>query len=115
MLGVGFFSPVYISLIRIKTYILNSLTRRMLVFTILFVIVSEIFILAPVIAKYRFDCELLENAGVYEVILRRHDKSSLILGGQLPHPVDETFDLHEANLLVLLRDASIFIFRPMVG
>ncbi len=110
----------------------NTLSGRFLVLTILFVMLAEVFIFVPSIARFRQDYmvnrleraqiaslalladdmiepdleqELLKNAGVYNVVLRRDEIRQLVLSSAMPKPVDETFDLRSPPASTLIMDA----------
>lgn len=123
---------------------LNSLSGRFLMLTIVFVMLAEVLIFVPSIARFREDfllsrleraqiaslallaaedmiddaleAELLENAGVMNVVLRRDEMRQLILSSPIPHPVDRSFDLREEGPFDLMRDAlrRLWIRRPEV-
>lgn len=111
---------------------LNSLSGRFLILTTIFVMLAEILIFVPSIARFREDyllnhleraqiaslalladdmldpkleAELLENAGVFNVVLRRDEARQLMLSSPMPRPIVETFDLRDGTALVLIRDA----------
>lgn len=112
---------------------LNSLSGRFLVLTVIFVMIAEVLILVPSIARFRADylllrlekaqiaslaqlagdgevsdslqAELLANAGVFNVVLRRDEVRQLILSSPIPSPVAETYDLRLAGPWDLIRDA----------
>ncbi|WP_138469834.1 HAMP domain-containing sensor histidine kinase [Poseidonocella sp. HB161398] len=111
---------------------LNSLSGRFLVLTVIFVMLAEILIFVPSVARYREDYllarleraqiaslalladdaldqdlekELLQNAGVFNVVLRRDEMRQLMLSSPIPAPVSETFDLRDPSVLSLIRDA----------
>ena len=111
---------------------LNSLSGRFLILTTIFVMLAEILIFVPSIARFREDyllnhleraqiaslalladdmldpkleAELLENAGVFNVVLRRDEARQLMLSSPIPRPIVETFDLRDGTALVLIRDA----------
>ena len=111
---------------------LNSLSGRFLILTVIFVMLAEILIFVPSIARFREDylmnrleraqiaslallaadmidedieAELLENAGVYNVVLRRDEIRQLVLQSELPMPVAKTFDMRDVAAPVLIRDA----------
>ncbi len=113
---------------------LNSLSGRFLLLTIVFVMLAEVFIFVPSVARFREDYllarleraqiaslallaseddmiepdlaeELLRNAGVYNVVLRRNEVRELILSSDMPRPVDSTFDLRAASPWALIGDA----------
>jgi len=111
----------------------NTLSGRFLWLVVIFVMVAEVLIFGPSVARYRADylearleraqiaslallasdgsiagelaAELLDNAGVFNVVLRRDEVRELVLASPLPGPVDVSFDLREATLLGLIRDA----------
>ncbi|QIE42836.1 sensor histidine kinase [Meridianimarinicoccus aquatilis] len=110
----------------------NSLSGRFLILTIAFVMLAEIMIFVPSIARFREDylldrleraqiaslalladgivnegleTELLENAGVYNVVLRRDAMRQLILSSPIPTPISNTFDLRDPPASQLIRDA----------
>ncbi len=111
---------------------MNSLTGRFLGLTILFVMLAEVLIFVPSVARFRADYlqarleraqiaslallgndmldmdleeELLENAGVYNVVLVRDDYRQLMLSSPIPSDVDATFDMRSATAFTLIRDA----------
>lgn len=111
----------------------NSLSGRFLILTIIFVMLAEVFIFVPSIARFREDyllarleraqiaslallatdgmiddgleAELLQNAGVLNVVLRRNEARQLILSADHIPPIAYTFDLRDPSALTLLRDA----------
>lgn len=116
---------------------LNSLSGRFLVLTVLFVMLAEIMIFVPSVARFREDyllagleraqiaslallatdmldeeleAELLENAGVFNVVLLRDEVRQLMLSSPIPSPIVATYDLREATPLVLIRDALACLF-----
>lgn len=118
---------------------LNSLSGRLLVLTIIFVMIAEILIFVPSIARFREDYlnnhleraqiaslalladdmleselerELLENAGVYNVVLRRDERRELVLSSEMPMAVTETFDMRNNSAMVLIRDAIARYVSP---
>ncbi|MEL7151504.1 MAG: histidine kinase dimerization/phospho-acceptor domain-containing protein, partial [Pseudomonadota bacterium] len=117
----------------------NTLSGRFLVLTILFVMLAEVFIFVPSIARFREDYminrleraqiaslallandmieeeleyELLKNAGVFNVVLRRDEIRQLMLASDMPQPVDETFDLRSASAGTLIMDAMARLVNP---
>ncbi len=104
---------------------LNTLSGRFAVITMLFVVLAELLILLPSLAYYRRDylsqrleraqiaslallatddalaseleSELRENAGVFNVVLRRDDVRQLVLSSPIPQPVAATYDLRELS------------------
>lgn len=117
----------------------NTLSGRFLVLTILFVMLAEVFIFVPSIARFREDYmmnrleraqiaslallandmiepeleyELLKNAGVYNVVLRRDEVRQLVLNSDMPQPVAETYDLRDASAGELIGDAMAQLVDP---
>ncbi len=117
----------------------NSLSGRFLILTTIFVMLAEVLIFVPSIARFREDylrnrleraqiaslalladdmlsddleAELLKNAGVYNVVLRRNDVRELALSSPMPHLIDATYDLRDAGPYVLIRDAMLRLFEP---
>ncbi|WP_417722209.1 sensor histidine kinase [Salipiger sp.] len=113
---------------------LNSLSGRFLILTSVFVMLAEVLIFLPSVARYREDYlldhleraqiaslalladvvldpaleqELLDNAGVYNVALQRNSARELMLSSPMPGPVDTTYDLRRAGAWVLIRDAVV--------
>ena len=113
---------------------LKSLSGRFLLLTVIFVMIAEILIFVPSIARFRFDYlserleraqiaslsvlaasdsfvepdlegELLTNAGVISIALRRDNFRELILALRMPAMVEETFDLRNASAMTLMMDA----------
>ena len=118
---------------------MNSLSGRFLLLTTVFVMLAEVLIFVPSIARFREDfllnrleraqiaslalladdmlaedleAELLANAGVYNVVLRRDEVRQLMLSSPIPGPVADTFDLRDASPWVLIRDAISCFFKP---
>ena len=117
----------------------NTLSGRFLVLTIIFVMLAEVLIFVPSVARFREDYllsrleraqiaslalladdmispeleeELLRNAEVFNVVLRRDAARQLMLSSPLPMPVSMTFDLREAGPYTLIRDAIACMFDP---
>ena len=112
---------------------LNTLSGRFLVLTAAFVMLAEVLIFVPSVARFRVDYltsrleraqiaalsviagddmvsadleeELLRTAGVYNVVLRRDDTRQLVLSSSLPEPVQATYDLRQTAPPTLIRDA----------
>lgn len=118
---------------------LNSLSGRFLILTAAFVMLAEVMIFVPSVARFREDYlqarleraqiaslalladdmispkleqELLENAGVYTVALKRDEASELMLSSKVPHMVDQTYDLRNATAFTLMRDAMRRLVVP---
>lgn len=112
---------------------LNTLSGRFLMLTIAFVMLAEVLIFVPSVARFREDYlqarleraqiaslavlassdqidmdledELLANAGVFNVVLRRDQTRQLVLSSDMPATVGKSFDMRSATPLVLIRDA----------
>ena len=118
---------------------LNSLSGRLLILTTVFVMIAEVLIFVPSIARFREDymlnrleraqiaslalladdmldpaleAELLENAQVFNVVLRRDEVRQLMLSSEMPQAISRTFDLRDATALTLIRDAMLRLARP---
>lgn len=118
---------------------LNSLSGRFLMLTVIFVMLAEVLIFVPSIARFREDYllsrleraqiaslalladdmisgdlqeELLRNAEVFNVVLRRDEARQLILQAPMPMPIAATYDLREASAPVLIRDALAVMLDP---
>ena len=118
---------------------LNSLSGRFLILTIIFVMIAEVFIFVPSVARFRenyllqrleraqiaalavlanemidpdLERELLENAGVLNVVLRRDEVRQLVLSSPIPQPIEATFDLRDPSPMALIRDALVRLVDP---
>ncbi|MEL6960837.1 MAG: HAMP domain-containing sensor histidine kinase [Pseudomonadota bacterium] len=116
---------------------LNTLSGRFLILTTIFVLIAELLIFVPSVARYReayflqrleraqiasltllaedmiseeLEQELLWNAGVYNVVLRRDEIRQLILSSPIPTPIHRTFDMRDPPAWMLIRDALMRIF-----
>lgn len=119
---------------------LNSLSGRFLLLTVVFVMLAEVLIFVPSVARFREDYlqarlergqiaslavlattdemvhpelerELLKNAGVLNVVLRRNEVSELILSLPMPSPITNSYDLRTATPWILIRNAIIRLFK----
>ncbi len=118
----------------------NSLSSRFLWLVVIFVLLAEVLIFVPAVSRFREDYllarleraqiaslallasdgsiagelagELLENAGVFNVVLRRDAVRELVLSSPIPAPIDATYDLRNANAFTLMRDALDEMRRP---
>ena len=118
---------------------LNTITGRFAALTIIFVMLAELFILLPALASFRLDylesrleraqiaslallatdeslasdleSELLQNAGVFNVVLRRNDIRQLVLSSPIPGPVAQTYDLREDGVVKSIDDALGTLFN----
>jgi signal transduction histidine kinase len=113
---------------------LNSLSGRFLLLTIGFVMLAEVLIFVPSIARFRADyllqrlekaqiaslaqiaaedmvtpeleAELLANAEVFNIVLRRDAARQLVLSSVIPGPVVADYDLRMAGPFTLILDAA---------
>jgi len=110
---------------------LNSLSGRFLILTTVFVMLAEVLIFVPSVARFREDylllrleraqiaslallandmidadleIELLQNAGVYNVVLRRDEIRQLVLSSPIPSPITNTYDLRDPSAWELIGD-----------
>lgn len=117
----------------------NSLSGRFLILTILFVMLAEVMIFMPSIARFREDYlldrleraqiaslvlladdvidanlekELLTNAEVYNVVLRRDEIRQLMLSSPIPKPISATYDLRDPSAADLIGDALSRLLTP---
>ena len=118
---------------------INSLSGRFLILTVVFVMLAEVFIFVPSVARFREDyllarleraqiaslaleaddmitptleAELLRNAEVYNVVLRRDEIRQLALSSPIPEPISATFDMRDPGSMVLIMDALRTLFSP---
>ncbi|MFC0200398.1 sensor histidine kinase [Paracoccus rhizosphaerae] len=112
---------------------LNTISGRFAALTTMFVILAELFILLPSLAGFRLDflesrleraqiaslallatddslatdleSELLQNAGVLNVVLRRNDIRQLVLSSRIPGPIAATYDLRDEDVLQTIDDS----------
>lgn len=120
---------------RLKPH-LTGLSARLLVLTIVFVMISEVLIYCPSIARYReglleeriaaahlaslalevppdnmvgaeLGRQLLEHAGSLGIVLRRPATKALMLSDEMPPEIDAVYDLRQSSFLGLLADAFV--------
>ncbi len=118
---------------------LNSLSGRFLILTTVFVMLAEVLIFVPSVARFRQDylelrleraqiaslallasesidddleMELLDNAGVFNVVLRRDEVRQLALSSPIPAPIEATYDLRDVSALTLIKDALLALVDP---
>lgn len=119
--------------------ILNTLSGRFLGLTIIFVLIAEVLIFVPAIARYResylqnrldlaqlaalallatpnegvspeLEQELLTTADVRNVVLQREGVRELVLSGAMPDRLDRSFDITAPMPATLMRDALEVFF-----
>ena len=113
---------------------INSLSGRFLILTTIFVMLAEVLIFVPSVARFResyletrleraqiaslaalasdtidpsLEEELLLNAGVYNVVLRRDEARQLMLASPIPGEITTTYDLRDASAMTLIKDALL--------
>jgi len=111
---------------------MNTLSGRFLILTIIFVMLAEVFIFVPSVARFREDyllnrleraqiaslaleademlspeleAELLRNAEVFNVVLRRDEVRRLALSSPIPFPIHATYDMRNPTAMMLISDA----------
>lgn len=118
----------------------NTLSGRFLALTVAFVIVAEVVVFVPSMARYRYDylqgrlelaqvaalalistpedmvppamkTEILKTAGVLNIVLRRDQVREQLLDSPLPAPVSQTFYLEAATSMSLMGDAVKLLMR----
>lgn len=123
---------------------INSLSGRFLMLTIIFVMIAEVLIFVPSVARFRQDYllarleksqiaslsvlassdnaisselaqELLDNAGVYNVVLRRDAARQLVLSSPVPGPVTTMVDLRDPSAWYLISGAMRQLFNAPDG
>jgi signal transduction histidine kinase len=118
----------------------RTLSGRFLMLTIAFVMLAEVMIFLPSIARFRYDflserlkmaqiaaltqlatedmimpeleAELLANAEVFNVVLRRNDIRELVLSTTVPGEIYADYDLRTARAWTLIRDALACLADP---
>ncbi len=115
---------------------LNSLSGRFLGLTVVFVMIAEVLIFAPSVARFREDYlqnrldlaqlaalaslgttndvispeleeELLQTAGVLNIVLRRDGVRELVLASDLDQPIEGYYDIATASPVTLVKDALL--------
>lgn len=117
----------------------NTLNGRFLMLTVIFVMAAEIMIFVPSISRFREDFllshleraqiaslallandsidmqledELLANAGVYNVVLRRNEIRQLVLSSPIPAQISGSYDLRSPSAWELIKDATAVLMDP---
>lgn len=119
----------------------RSLSGRLLLLTILFVMLAEVMIFVPSVARFRRDYlaerldkgqlaglaavaagaepltreledELLRNAEVYSVVLKRDQSRELMLMAPIPDAIGATIDLRQDSVWKLIGDALARALSP---
>lgn len=122
------------------TPVFRSLSARLLVLTIGFVMLGEVLIYAPSVAQFRMSYleerisnahlatltleampdhnigaalqrRVLDRAGVHHVVLRTNRRHTFALGAEIPPPIDATYDFSHTSLLDWVGDAAVTLFH----
>lgn len=117
----------------------KTLSGRLLGLTIIFVMLAEVTIFVPSIARFRLEflesrleraqiaalsllaaadymvddaleSELLKTAGVLNVVLKRNAVRELVLSSPMPSEIERTYDLQHVDPLTSVRDAFVDLF-----
>ncbi len=118
---------------------LNTLSGRFLILTIVFVMLAEVLIFVPSVARFREDylllhleraqiaslvlladdmidpdleAELLKHAGVFNVVLLRDQVRQLVLSSPMPGAISATYDLRDPGAWELIKDALQCLIQP---
>ena len=120
--------------------LLTGMSARLLLLTVFFVMLSEVFIYAPSIGRYRVAYmqeriaaahlaslaleapsdnrvssalleELLKSAKSYGIVLRRPKSKALMLSRNMPPKVHETFDMRDNEFFGLIGEALSVMWR----
>ncbi|HEX2112890.1 MAG TPA: HAMP domain-containing sensor histidine kinase [Alphaproteobacteria bacterium] len=119
---------------------LYGLSARLLILTIIFVMISEVLIYAPSIARFRRDylegriaaahlatlaleatpdnmvseelkAELLDHAGAIAIVIAKPGEVRRVLSSEMPPNADAVYDLRAATFVGLLADAFMALFE----
>jgi signal transduction histidine kinase len=118
---------------------MRSLSARLLVLTITFVMVGEVMIFVPSIARFRMTYfedkiaagrlavlaleatpdnmvsqslanQLLSHVGALGIVLHKHNDMTLMIDSEMPPTVDATFDLRQMAPLRAIRNSFVTLF-----
>ena len=118
----------------------NTLSGRFLLLTVIFVMLAEVLIFVPSIARFQVDylqlrleksqiaalsvlasddmimpeleAELLANAEVFNIVLRRDEVRQLVLSSPVPAEIEQTIDLRMTMPWPLIREAFHTLLHP---
>lgn len=122
----------------------RGLSGRLLVLTVVTVMIVEIVIFVPSVARFRLDyltervtraeiaamtvlaapdqmvspeleAALLQRAGVYNIVIRHEGMRELVLASPTDMPMLATYDLRDAGIAMLIRDALARMAGPSEG
>ena len=86
-----------------EDYLLSRLERAQ---------IASLALLADDMISPDLEEELLRNAEVFNVVLRRDEARQLILSAPMPQQISDSFDLRGATAFQLIRDAMARLFDP---
>ncbi len=118
---------------------LHGLSARLLALTAIFVMIAEVLIFVPSVARFRLNYmeqhiadahiallalnatpsrsvtqeladELLAHAGAHGIVARRPNSTTLMIDTEMPPTIDQSFDLRQTTFLGLIRDAMMALF-----
>lgn len=121
-------------------FVFRSLSARLLLMTIVFVMLGEVLIFVPSVARFRLTYlesriasarlatlaleaapdntvsqrlanELLLHVGASGIVVRLPDRTSLMIASDMPPSVDATYDLRESDAVSLIGDALAALGR----
>ena len=116
--------------------VLRSLSARLLVLTIFFVMLGEVMIFAPSVGRFRITYlegkiaaghlavlaleatpdnvvsqpladQLLSHVGALGIVLHKRNNLTLMIDSEMPPKVDATFDLREIHFMPAIREAFV--------
>lgn len=73
--------------------------------------IASLALLANDMIEADLETELLHNAGVFNVVLRRDQIRQLVLSSPIPSPIANTYDLRNPTALELIRDAMTCLIK----
>ena len=74
--------------------------------------IASLTLLADAMIDADLEAELLRNAEVFNVVLRRDEVRQLVLSSPMPQVITATVDLREDSALLLIRDAMRRLISP---
>ena len=116
--------------------VLRSLSARLLVLTVFFVMLGEVMIFAPSVGRFRITYlegkiaaghlavlaleatpdnvvsqpladQLLAHVGALGVVLHKRNNITLMIDSEMPPKVDATFDLRDIHFMPAIREAFV--------
>lgn len=85
-----------------QSYLLDRLERAQ---------IASLALLADDVLTVELEEELLDNAEVFNVVLRRDEARQLVLSSVVPEPIKATFDLRNTDAIGLIRDAMTRLIK----